>query len=184
MSRPQEVSSPVEVPRTALPKTDAEMRAEAELKLKSPFNRGLPGNSTRYRQGDEAREISNEVPRNNDFMSLADKSMKLSPQEKALFERHKKNLSGPGGVDNEDGSRSTLYASTVNIDKQAYVIPRVWDGKVVPVREAVQRAEQEGLDKFPAYESDEMAEERYGQLHKFIEDDTRAHQELMKKAKR
>ena len=39
----------------------------------------------------------------------ADKALKLTPEEQALYRRHLENLWGSGGVDNPDGSRSSLY---------------------------------------------------------------------------
>jgi hypothetical protein len=105
-------------------------------------------------------------------MSDAAAAMKLTPQERALYDRHFANLTGPGGVNNPDGSRSTLFATTVNIDGREYVLPTVYDGKKVSVEEAVRRAQKEGLDKFPSYADNKEASARYDQLHSFMEKDT------------
>lgn len=102
----------------------------------------------------------------------ADAAMKLTPQEKALYQRHLTNLTGPGGVDNPDGSRSTLFQATVDHDGKTYAIPTVWDGKILPVDQAVERVRAEGWDKFPAYKNPEEAEARYQKMHGFMEQDT------------
>jgi hypothetical protein len=105
-------------------------------------------------------------------ISEADKEMKLSPQERGLYERHLRNLNGPGGVDNPDGSRSTLYQTTVNIGGKETLIPRVWDGKILSVSDSVQRAKGEGVHNFPTYGSPEEAEARYQKMHSYMEKDT------------
>jgi hypothetical protein len=66
--------------------------------------------------------------------------LNMTPQERALYDRHLGNLYGSGGVDNPNGSRSTLYQANVDIDGKSYNIPTVYDGKIVPVDEAVARA--------------------------------------------
>jgi delta 1-pyrroline-5-carboxylate dehydrogenase len=45
-----------------------------------------------------------------------------TPQERSLYQRHLTNLTGPGGVDNPDGSRSTLFQATVDHDGKTYAI--------------------------------------------------------------
>ena len=64
-------------------------------------------------------------------MAAAHQAMNLSPQEQALYQRHLDNLKGPGGVDNPDGSRSTLYQTSVDIDGKTYNLPTVYDGKIL-----------------------------------------------------
>jgi len=115
-------------------------------------------------------------------LEAADKEMHLTPQEKALYERHLTNLTGPGGVDNPDGSRSTLFQTTVEHDGKFYAIPTVWDGKILwnrgsddPAAEAVKKVQAIGWDKFPSYKSVEEAEARYQQMHHFMERDTAAY---------
>lgn len=98
-------------------------------------------------------------------------ALKMTPQEQALYKRHLSNVSGPGGVDNPDGSRSTLFQMTFEQDGRAYVIPTVWGGKIVPPEEAIKLADAEGLDKFPSYPTVDEAEARYEALHKYMEKD-------------
>lgn len=106
-------------------------------------------------------------------MQAADAALGMTPQEKNLYQRHLSNLRGAGGVDNPDGSRSSLYQTTVTLDNgRAYTIPTVWDGKILPPREAMDRAAKEGWDRFPSYASVDEAEARYQQLHGYMEMDT------------
>jgi glyoxylate carboligase len=101
--------------------------------------------------------------------------MQLNPQEQALYQMHLSNLYGTGGVNNADGSRSSLYQTTFEIEGKNYVIPTVWGGKILPPDQALQMAKQYGLDKFPSYGSDEEAEARYQQMHGYMEKDTAAY---------
>jgi hypothetical protein len=101
--------------------------------------------------------------------------LNMTPQERALYDRHLGNLYGSGGVDNPNGSRSTLYQANVDIDGKSYNIPTVYDGKIVPVDEAVARAKAQGLDKFPSYATPDAAEARYGQMHDYMDKDTGAY---------
>lgn len=107
-------------------------------------------------------------------LDAADRALKLTPQERALYQRHLTNLTGSGGVDNPDGSRSTLFQASVEIEGRTYNIPTVWDGKILKPEDALKRAEREGFDKFPSYASSEEAETRYGKMHDFMERDTAA----------
>ena len=70
---------------------------------------------------------------------------------------------------------------------QYYNIPTVWNGKRevepwtrpsdgktfdVPNTTALQNVEKEGWEKFPAYPTPDDADERYDQMHGFMERDT------------
>lgn len=98
--------------------------------------------------------------------------LKLTPQEEALYQRHLTNLTGPGGVDNPDGSRSTLFQTSFERGGKTYNVPTVWDGKILKPDDAIKRAEREGLDKFPSYGSEDEAEARYGKMHDYMDQDT------------
>lgn len=99
-------------------------------------------------------------------------NLDLNEQERALYDRHLANLNGPGGVDNEDGSRSTLYAVTAEIDGKTYILPTVYDGKKLKPNDAIAKAEEIGLDKFPSYKTQKEASDRYDVLHAAMEQDT------------
>lgn len=120
-------------------------------------------------------------------LDAAKKEMNLTPQEEALYQRHLTNLTGTGGVDNPDGSRSTLYQAVQEHDGKFYNIPTVWNGKRevekwtdpktgkiwdVPNKTALENVARSGWDKFPSYSTAEKADERYEQMHKFMERDT------------
>jgi muramidase (phage lysozyme) len=112
-------------------------------------------------------------------LAEANAALNLTPQEQALYQRHFSNLYGAGGVTNDGsdpdlpkGSRSTLYQSSVEHDGKTYNVPTVWDGKILPIGDALKRVEAEGWDKFPSYGSDDEAEARYGKMHDFMEKDT------------
>jgi hypothetical protein len=107
-------------------------------------------------------------------LDAADKEMKLTPQERALYERHLTNLTGPGGVNNPDGSRSTLFQTSFESGGRTYNVPTVYDGKILSPKDAIDRAYREGIDKFPSYGSENEAEARYQKMHGYMEKDTAA----------
>jgi hypothetical protein len=108
--------------------------------------------------------------------NVANSTLKMTQQEQALYQRHLTNLYGPGGVDNADGSRSSLFQTSVDIGGKTYNIPTVWDGKILPPKDALARAKAEGIEKFPAYADVATAESRYQEMHRFMEQDTEAFQ--------
>lgn len=137
-----------------------------------------------------AQDIQRRVggaPRQGGNLEAADAQMQLTPQEKFLYQMHLSNLNGPGGVDNPDGSRSSLYQAVQEHDGKFYNIPTVWNGKIetekwkrpsdgkvfdVPNATAIQNVERTGWNKFPSYNSPEEADERYDKMHGFMEKDT------------
>ena len=109
-------------------------------------------------------------------LDAAHKTLRLTPQERALYERHLTNLWGTGGVDHPDGSRSSLYQMTVTgPDGRYYNIPTVYGGRILEPDVAVQRAASEGWKNFPAYDDADQAEARYQAMHKYIDRDTDAY---------
>lgn len=109
-------------------------------------------------------------PTNN--LLAADGDMQLTPQERALYARHLENLYGNGGVDNPDGSRSTLYTMNVGVGDKAYNLPTVYDGQILSPESALTRARAQGLDGFPSYASPFAAENRYTRMHNYMDRDT------------
>jgi hypothetical protein len=102
----------------------------------------------------------------------AQQTMQLTPQERALFERHLDNLRGPGKVVNPDGSISTLYQMDVaGPEKRVYNIPSVYDGQIVSPDEAKTRAGQYGWNFFPSYATSDEAKARYQQMHSYMDQD-------------
>jgi len=126
-------------------------------------------------------------PRSEDSAAQAATDLKLTPQEQALYARHVTNLHSAGGVDNADGSRSTLYQAVQEHDGKFYSIPTVWGGKIetekfttasgkvmdVPNKTAIANVAKEGWDKFPSYASADEADARYEAMHKYMEQDTK-----------
>jgi hypothetical protein len=102
----------------------------------------------------------------------ADRDLNMTPQEKALYERHLMNLNGPGGVDRPDGGRSTIYNQTEEQDGRHYVLPTIYEGQSLEGDRASKRARQQGMDTFPSYPSEKEAEDRYQKIHGYMERDT------------
>jgi hypothetical protein len=93
-------------------------------------------------------------------------SMNLTPQEQNLYQRHLDVLNAGQGVQNPDGSTSTLYQTSADIDGKTYNFPTVWDGKILPPDQAIKRAiDEKGLNYWPSYSSPDAAEQRYNQMH-------------------
>lgn len=107
-------------------------------------------------------------------------ALNLSPQEQYLYTNHLFNLETPGGVDNEDGSRSTLKASTFGPGPEAgdkvYMLPTVHEGKLLNADDAWNKAKEIGLDNFPSYPDRETAQARYDAMHSFMDKDTKVYQ--------
>lgn len=124
--------------------------------------------------------------------NAANVEMDLTPEEQALYQRHLSNLYGTGGVDNQNGTRSTLYQSVQQRpDGKYYNVPTVWDGKIetekwtrpadgkvfdVPNAVAKQNIGNAGWASFPSYATPDEADTRYDQMHRYMEKDTNQYQ--------
>lgn len=117
----------------------------------------------------------------------ATSDLKLNKQEQALYQRHLQNLWGIGGTNNADGSRSSLYQSVQEHNGKFYNVPTVWNGKRetvsytnpqtgesfdVPNATAMKNIEAEGWDTFPSYDTAEEADQRYSDMHGYMDKDT------------
>lgn len=100
----------------------------------------------------------------------ANAALNLTPEEQALYIRHLQNLWGTGGVDNADGSRSTLFQMSSGPPGNVQNIPTVWNGAILPPGAALMAAGQAG--RFPSYPTHEAAEDRYDKMHDFLGRDT------------
>jgi hypothetical protein len=112
---------------------------------------------------------------NNGAGGEPDPTSSWSPEEKFLYQMHRDNLAA-GGLKRPDGSTSTIYNTTVEINGKTYVLPTIWkDGTGVPIEvspdAAIERAQKIGLDKFPSYKTEDEAEKRYGEMHEIMEKD-------------
>jgi hypothetical protein len=121
-------------------------------------------------------------------LGAADQALDLTSQEKNLYRMHLRNLTGSGGVDHPDGSRSSLYQTVQQgPDGRYYNIPTVWNGKIetqpyvqpgtgktfdVANQTALDNVAKLGWKQFPAYDTPEQADERYDAMHKFMDQDT------------
>ena len=129
----------------------------------------------------------------DEHLNEANEALDLTPQEGDLYKMHLMNLHGSGGVDNTDEqgnvtSRSSLYQATEQgPDGRWYNIPTVWGGKIetekwtdpstgkehdIPNATALANVRKMGWDRFPSYNSPQEADERYMQMHHFMEKDT------------
>lgn len=130
------------------------------------------------------------TPPTSPGFQAANLGLHLSPQEQALYQRHLTNLTGPGGVDNPDGSRSTLYQAVEPHDGKYYNVPTVWDGRRevqpytkadgtvmdVPNQTALDNVARTGWGMFPSYATPDEADVRYDQMHGYMENDTADYQ--------
>jgi hypothetical protein len=106
----------------------------------------------------------------NRNMLAARSSMGLSPEEIALYQHHINNLQ-QGGVQNSDGSTSTLYQLSFQDGDRTYNIPTIYGNTRLDPEEAIARAYKTGLQNFPSYKSPFAAENRYNRMHGYMEMD-------------
>ena len=119
---------------------------------------------------DDIQDFIEQPPQEN--FQAAQQDLKLTPQEADLYQRHLSNLYGSGGVDNPDGSRSTLYQLSFEGNGKTYNVPTVYNGAILPPDQAITKAYEQGIDKFPSYNTPEEAEARYNAMHGYMERDT------------
>ena len=63
-----------------------------------------------------------------------------------IWKHHQNNIDEGTYVRNEDGSVSTVYTTIMGDGEYEYLIPQVWDGKILGPEEAFQRAMDSGVD--------------------------------------
>lgn len=103
-----------------------------------------------------------------------DKRQRMTDGERYYLNLHYNELSG-GGVENSDGSVSTVRGSVMGgEDGREYLIPTVRDGKILSEEEAWERANEDGLEKYPSYGSVEEALEAEERLKEEINASTKA----------
>ena len=125
-----------------------------------------------YRRGGRVRRFAGGGVVGSQHAEEADQAMQLTPPERALYERHLGNLSGTGGKDNPDGSRSTIYNMTMEHNGRTYVVPTIYNGQALRPDDAARMAAQQGMDTFPSYPTQKQADARYEQMHGYMERDT------------
>jgi hypothetical protein len=123
-----------------------------------------------------------QLPVKQDFAALQKQSKQqvetapdmpsMNEQEKNLYAHHLNNLSHGGYVlQNQGKDVSTVFNVTAEVGGKTYIIPTVWNGKILPPQQAVQMAMQQGIDKFPSYGSEKEANSRYDVLHQRMSQD-------------
>ena len=68
------------------------------------------------------------------------------------------------GLDNPDGTRSSLRQATVQVGDKVYSIPTVRNGQMPEGPDAIEAAEAAGRDKVPSYTNHDEGEARSGQI--------------------
>lgn len=132
-------------------------------------------------------QAPNVGPTSPNFEAARD-TMNLNQQEQALYRMHLSNLYGAGGLDNTDGSRSTLYQSVEPHNGRFYNIPMVWNGRIesqkwtdpnnpsrvmdIANQTALQNVQNIGWQNFPSYPTGQEADARYQQMHEYLNKDT------------
>lgn len=101
----------------------------------------------------------------------AQREMNLTPQERYLYQLHLYNLQN-APVHNDDGTTSTLRQMSFDQNGRTYNVPTVWGGAIHSPDEAIARANEQGIDRYPSYPNAQQAEARYGQMHHYLEQDT------------
>lgn len=107
----------------------------------------------------------------NRNMRSANSAMRLTPQEMALYQHHLDNLQ-KGGVQNPDGSTSTLYQLSFDSGGRTYNVPTIYGNTKLSPDDAIALAHKIGLERFPSYGSGFEAENRYNKMHGYLERDT------------
>lgn len=76
-------------------------------------------------------------------LSLLDRDI---TKDNPIWQHHTQNLQNKTGVRNEDGSVSTVRTIIMGDGQNEYLIPTVWDGKILSDEEAWNRAMSSGID--------------------------------------
>jgi hypothetical protein len=121
-----------------------------------------------YQQGGV---VNDPVIRKN--YDVANRELRLTPQERTLYQQHLDNLWTDKGYDHPSGDRSTYYMTPYEAGGRHYALPGVADGRLLDVPETVSRAQAQGLDRYPSYGSREELEGRYRDIHQYMDQDTR-----------
>jgi hypothetical protein len=106
----------------------------------------------------------------NRNMQAANVAMRLSPQERALYQHHLDNLQR-GGVANPDGTTSTLYQLSFEDAGRTYNVPTIYGNTKLSPDDAIALARKVGLHNFPSYGSEFEGENRYHRMHGYMEQD-------------
>lgn len=116
-------------------------------------------------------------------MDVATQALRLTPQERFLYQHHLNNLYGPGKVLQPNGDVSTVLQRVVQgPDGRYYNVPSVWDGKTLDEDGAITQAGKVGWDKWPSYASPKEADARYEQMHTYFDQDLMGYRQSQQSA--
>ena len=85
----------------------------------------------------------------------------------AILDHHFANIRDNKQVQNADGSMSSVKTIIVELDGKPTIIPTIWDGRELPVREAVQRAIKSGKS-WPQFDTNDEADATDAEWHKYM----------------
>lgn len=102
--------------------------------------------------------------------------LKMTEQERNLYNHHYNNLIGPGKIKNSDGSVSTVLQVPMESDGKFYNIPLVWEGRRLTPQAAFARAKAQGLHSWPSYPDEKSADARYAQMHSLFDADVASYE--------
>lgn len=103
-------------------------------------------NKTRTTKG-LALDISNfDFDPRSEVVRFAEGGQVRSKEDNPIWQHHQKNVDEGTYVKNDDGSISTVYTTIMGDGEYEYLIPQVWDGKILSEDEAWERAMSSGID--------------------------------------
>jgi hypothetical protein len=80
-------------------------------------------------------------------------SINMDDRDDRLVAHHYNNIATGNSVLNENGSLSTIRSTSVGINGRTYVLPTVWEGKIVDIETAINNAKnaEGGLSSWPNF---------------------------------
>lgn len=97
----------------------------------------------------------------------------FTPQEQALIQYHRDNLSRGTELKDEQGTTTVLITGMQGPDGREYLVPGFFDGKRQSPAAIAERVGKIGWDRFPSYATLDDAEQATKRLHDLIEEDSR-----------
>ena len=98
----------------------------------------------------------------------------LAEPEDAITEHHRNNLKDGNYVKNKDGSVSTVMTAQVDIDGVPTLIPTVWDGRMLSIKDSVDRAMKSGK-RWPTAKTHEELSLFDKKIHKRMGEESRGY---------
>ena len=100
-------------------------------------------------------------------------SINMDDRDDRLVAHHYNNIATGNSVLNENGSLSTIRSTSVGINGRTYVLPTVWEGKIVDVETAINNAKnaEGGLNSWPNFPDTEEGISEAGAYDQRIHND-------------